>query len=512
MIKQAARPSAVRKPAPRARDNKTIEVVERWVGTYGTLGYRAARVATNEGRSYVSRSASAHNERDRESLIEQSRDFMRNNAIYSGMVEQMVTRTVGNGFKLQVKARSKGQADKIEKLWADWFRRPEIRGISSGAEVARMIMRELVVCGDVAALKLNKSLIQLFEAEQIAGGGKQYKQGIARDDMGRPSSFALAKYNTRGVIDKRSPTKINAKDVVYLTQPLRPSQIRGVPACQAAFPMLHRINDVCDSEAISWQMLSRLAIAINRKDAAIQAYEESREDPVKDDSELDGDLATRLSELDYALIYHAEPGEEVKGIERNIPGVNFSESLRMFLRLLGLPLGLPLELILLDWTRSNYSQSRAVLEQAYENFRQWQEKIRDFFFQPLFEWRLAAWRSNTAIGKAGKVEATWITPTWPWIDQVKETEAQAEKVERGFTTHAAVCKALNSDRDDVVAGREAEIRDAIERAKKIEADTGVAVPWRILAGLEDPGRPEKVAADPGDEKEDTGQDEDRNNE
>ena len=62
--------------------------------------------------------------------------------------------------------------------------------------------------------------------------------------------------------------------------------------------MLHRINDVCDSEAIAWQMLSRLAVAIIRKGGPEQAYAESRVDPTKTDAQTEGDLATRMVELD----------------------------------------------------------------------------------------------------------------------------------------------------------------------------------------------------------------------
>jgi len=213
-------------------------------------------------------------------------------------------------------------------------------------------------------------------------------------------------------------------------------------------------------------------------------------------------------------MFHAEPGEKITGIERNIPGKNFTESVRTFLRLLGLPIGCPLELILLDWTQSNYSQSRAVLEQAYENFVGWQKKLIDFFFAPLFQWRLAAWQSASLVSKKAKIEANWITPTFPWIDQLKEAQAQAAKIDRGFVTHSAVCKSLKTDREEVIDQREKEVREAIERSKKIEADTEVAVPWQIFAGLEPPGKsttkdtedPEDTA-EPGKKKKENDQDE-----
>jgi capsid protein len=410
---------------------------------------------------------------------------MRNNAIYKGMIERMVAYIVGNGFELQAVSTNKTAVAKVEKLWADWMKRPEIRNLLSGAEVSRMIMRELIVAGDTAALKTDKGLIQMFEAEQIDGDGRKYPNGIKKDKFGRPVTFSLCPWK-KYAVDKKKGRAVNAADVLFLTNPERPSGVRGVPACQAAFAMLHRVNDICDSEAIAWQLLSRLAVSVEQEGGGELGYTESKEDPNKSADELEGDLATRMTELNYALIFRANPGEKVTGIERNIPGKNFSESLRMFLRLLGLPIGCPLELVLLDWTKSNYSQSRAVLEQAYENFIGWQNKLIGFFFAPLFEWKLAGWRQANLFAKKAEVTAGWITPTFPWIDQLKEAQAQAAKLDRGLTTHSLVCKSLKLDRAEVVTAREIEVRDAIDKAAKITEETGVEVPWQIFCGLEVP--------------------------
>jgi len=285
-----------------------------------------------------------------------------------------------------------------------------------------------------------------------------------------------------------------------------------VPAAQAAFPMLHRINDVCDSEAIAMQLLSRIAVSITRENAAEEAFTSSREDPNKTTEETKGDLATRLTELDYALLFHGDKGDEIKGIDRNIPGKDFGESVRMFLRLLGLPLGMPLECILLDWTKSNYSQSRAVLQQAFQMFLKWQNKMVGFFYDPLFEWRLSAWKDSGLIGKSVKIKHDWIKHTFPWIDQLKEAQAYSTQVERGFITHGSVCKSLNTDRAEVIDQREREVRDAIARAQKIEEETKMKVSWKIFAGLKETPDKAQLAKPEDDEDEDENKDEKENEE
>ena len=482
----------VKKPKAQPRSNHRPVIVEKRHGIYTALGYRSARTATAEGRSYTSHPSSEHELRDRGNLIAQSRDFMRNNAIYKGMINSAVSYIIANGFELQVTTGSKNINKKIEKLWKDWLKRPEITNKLSGQKSAQMVCREVMVAGDVTALKTDKGVIQLFEAEQVAGK-RRGSSGIKTDNFGRPITFKLNPWKATGV-DLTNPTPAKAKDILYVANLERPSQLRGVPAAQAAFAMLHRINDVCDSEAIAWQILSRLAVSIERENAAEVSYTESREDEGKSDT--DGDLAERVTDIDYALMFHANPGEKISGIDRNIPGKDFGASLRMFLRMLGLPLGIPLEITLLDWTQSNYSQSRAVLQQAYQRFLNWQELVDSFFYSPLFEWKLPQWQEAGLIGKRNKIAYEFIKPAYPWLDQLKEAKAWATQVERGFVTHSQVCKSLNTDRQDVIDRRQLEVEDAIDRAEKImKKHPGVNVPWEIFAGLKPGGDKGELAAD-----------------
>ena len=107
---------------------------------------------------------------------------------------------------------------------------------------------------------------------------------------------------------------------------------------------------------------------------------------------------------------------------------------------------------------------------------------------------MAQWRKSAGI-KNKQIPFNWIRPSFPWLDQLKEAQASAQKVERGFMTHGEVCKSRGQDRDDVVGAREKEVRDAIARAQQIEQDTGQAVAWELFAGLEAPKSATPATAD-----------------
>lgn len=481
------------KPAKAGRQRKRTIEVDGSSGYYTSYGYRSARVASKEGRSPVKASGKRHMEYDRVKLVAQSRQFMRDNSIYSGMIRTAVNYIIGeNGITLQARTDDKDYNSIAEENWREYQKSPEIRGLLSGVQVQSTLCRELLVAGDTGAIKLKNGKLQLIEAEQIVSGRKL--KGINLKRNGEISSFSIAPYSAAGFIQTTKAGTIAAANFFYLSDPDRPSGTRSVPPLQASFAMLHRINDVCDAEAIAWQMLARFAISINRNNAANQAYVESIADPEKTGSNTSGDIATRVHQLDYALIFQGEDGEEIKGIERNIPAKTFGETLRDFLRLCGLPLGLPLELIYLDWTQSNYSQSRAVLEHAYLTFTNWQKLIINRFLIPDYERKVRQWiREGKLKNNKQKFKAEWLAKAFPWIDQLKEAQAWGTKLDRGLTTQARALKSLGQDREEVVIAREAEVRDAIARARKIEEETGEKVPWRIFAGLKeqktDLGRP-----------------------
>jgi len=512
ILDATGRPLRRKVTRPHAPGVDHLDIVQHR-GAYGFtgFGYRAATTATADGRAYLSYSGDKHLDYHRKQLLAQSRDFERNNAIYLGMVERMVSYIVGNGFGLRVKTSSRQANRALEGLWRQWWKRPEIRGLLSGPQVIRQVCRELIVAGDTGAVKTDKATIRLIEAEQI--DHQALSDGISKDDYGAPMFYYVAPYNSAGRVDVMRAQGVQAKDFLFVTNPTRPSQTRGVPQFQSAFPVIHMLADIMTSEAISWQQLSRYAVSITREAGPAAGFIESAVDEDKSDDEGD-DTTTRVTELDYALLFHGQPGEKLEGVNRNIPGANFPESVRMFLRLLGLPAGLPLEIILLDWTKSNYSQSRAVLEQAFETFQAYQDLLEEQFYGPLLAWKLEHWSQDigsraleeirSGMRSDGTPSYEWIRPTYPWLDVKAEAEAHAAKLDRTLTTHAHVCKSQKLDREDVLSTRKAEVEEAIQMAQEIEKKfEGVKVPWQIFAGLAAPSASPAAAKPVAEEKEAT---------
>lgn len=452
-------------------------------GVYTQLGYHSVRIAFSDGRVSMGGGGDLHLRFSREQLINQSREFIRDNGLYRGMIDRAACYITGNGFTLQAKSGDEEWDAKVEAWWNDVFwKKPEIRGILSGRRVERQICKELLTCGDVAALKTSRRKLQLVEAEQIVGPS-QKDDGLQKDRAGAITGYYLAKYTKDGILRPSEAKFYDPANVLFICDPERPSSSRAVPPAQASFPMLHRINDVCDSEAQAWQQLARLALIINKKDSGISGLQTSDEDDAKRGADQPY-VTNRIQDWEAGTSFWGEVGEEIRGVERNIPGGNFPASLTMFLRLLGLPLGLPLEMVLLDWTKSNYSQSRAVLEQAFVTFQGWQLMLEEDFLEPVFRWAVdQAIKDGLLDENEGRYRHEWIKPTFPWLDQLAEAQAWGAKLDRTLCTQAQVLKSLNKDYADVMNQRESEFIDAVNRSKRIFEKTGEKVDWRLLAGV-----------------------------
>jgi capsid protein len=479
--------SGVRPTSPRPGKGPNVETR---MGYSATGFYKSASIASSDGISWQSGSGDQSLEYDRPTIVSVSRHFYRNNPIYKGMIDRSAAYIVGSGFGLQVRSKGDGYNSDVESLWSEFMEDPEVRGIHNGNAFDRMLCTEVLQTGETINAKTDTGKVQLFESEQLCSRAGR-TDGIKKDAYGRPKSFKIFKYASTGQLDLKSETDIAAENIMFIANRDRPSSTRGIPPLQSTFSNLHRINDVCDSVAIAWQMVSRIALIKTQEQAAALAYGESKPDP----NAKEGDLAQRVTNLGYALIFSAEPGSTLAGIDHKIPSQNFVESLRMYMRLLGLPFGLPLELILLDWTQSNFSQSRAVLEQVYRTFLYWQELLEIGFYRPCLLWKIDQWVEDGRLKPRAKdgTKHEWIKPTFPWINLLEEAKAHGEKVERAFATHGTVCKSLNLERTEVVGARQAEIEDSIARSKAIEAKTGVKVPWEYFAGVAiKPGTPPPV--------------------
>jgi len=457
--------------APRRKNKRPSIGVPRGVkqnGFYGMTGYQTASSMRKIDRSYPTSAAGVrHEAASRGIIVAQSREFVRNNLLYRGILQRCIDFMIGDGFHLAAKDEC------VDALWDEWYPNAEITGRYKGNKLDRALAMEWLTTGEGVGLKIKGGHVQLIESEQVPQSTGMVPEGIITDDYGKPIAFKVAPY-VNGRLGRAK--KVNARDVLFVCERERPSSLRGIPVLQQAFPMLHRINDVLDSEALAFQILSRVVLKHLSDTGPL----------TKGTDNLTGDAATddiTVTELPFGLIFEGSLQDELTPMERNIPGKDFPQSIATFCRFLGLPLGLPLELVLLDWTKSNFSQMRGALLMCDKRFRGMQASIINDWHEPLFQWKRQQWIAEGLIADTPETKQhEWIPAPFPWVDPEKEAIAQGKIIELGLGSHNNACKARSVERARLLPQLDAETREAIAISKKIESETGVAVPWQHFAG------------------------------
>ncbi|MGD8238013.1 MAG: phage portal protein [Armatimonadota bacterium] len=468
---------------------------------YDATGYKAVRQFREAGYTPGSGTADRHLRTDRATLINIQRSLFRDNWLVDGTLNRAADYILGpTGFTYQADTGLDGVDRKIEQeILPPRLEAPEVRGLHTMEELQRLVLTEMWNGGDQLGLKRKDGTLQHIEAERIRKGygrsvreddGTRWEQGVQLDQLGRIVAFHVADVSDYGYVKSDGKT-IAARHAFYMPTALRRvSQTRGLPLNVSGMPIAHRLEDILTSEAISWQVMSRLILSITRKDGRNRpAIRDSRSN-VTDKGDVDeGEIARRLTEVGYAILYQGVQGDEIKGVTQNRPSLNFTESVRLFVRLYGVPVGIPMEVILLDWGKSNYSVSRTILLQAFLMFRKWQQQLVRRLGSPWYIWQIGrAIAEGRLVWRPRIFKHTIDLPGWPWIDEDKEVKAWAQKIDRAIATQTEALASLGKDARETRQQRKAELIAAWEDAQEIEEATGggirAAEIWRHIAGME----------------------------
>lgn len=172
--------------------------------------------------------------------------------------------------------------------------------------------------------------------------------------------------------------------------------------------------------------------------------------------------------LDGVKIPHLFPGTKLNMQLAGNPGgvgVEFETSL---LRHIAAGLGLSYEEFARDYTKTNYSSARASMATTWRYMQTRKkivaDKVADAIYRLVVEEEIANGNLPLPRGKTRSwfyeplvkdalCRATWIGAARGQIDELKETEAAALRVEKGFSTLEQECARLGYDFRDIIAQR-----------------------------------------------------------
>lgn len=458
-------------------------------------------------------------------IMEYARDMDRNDCIVGQAVDRAVDNQVRSGLKPDPKTGDKSVDDELRERWKAWSTdrdQCDVTGENTFHAQERLAARAVMVDGDVFALPLKEGCLQMVEGHRArtpVSTKRNVVHGVLLDERRKPAEYWFTKDDIDPMQAVRLVSQMERypardaegnRNVFHTYNPKRFTQTRGVSAFAPIFDLLGMFEDVNFAKLVQQQIVSCFAVFHERdinyqSDDGAQAGEQSTEN-----LPLDG--STRLLQgIAPGMEIFGKPGEKLAGFSPNVPNAEFFPHMRLILTLIGINLGMPLIMVLLDASETNFSSWRGAIDQARQGFDSNQRTMVDRFYQPVYTWKVGQWCSeDPALRAAAKklkqkmFAHVWTKPGWPYIDPLKDANADLLRQRNALISP----RRLQAERgrewmevaDEIVADNAYAIAAAKKAAKAINAQfpDDDPVHWRELISLPTPeGTQVKIAADSG---------------
>jgi capsid protein len=191
------------------------------------------------------------------------------------------------------------------------------------------------------------------------------------------------------------------------------------------------------------------------------------------------------------------PGEKIKLDSANIPNPEWFPHVKLLLTFIGINLGAPFVLAMMDTSETTFHGYRGAIDMARMGFRMNQRRRVKSFYRPAWEWRLRNWLDDDAVLRrrflsnrkpVNLFSHSWTPPSWPYIEPVKDamgdllreantlTSPRRRAAERGDDYSEIVREAI----EDRAGGIDLAIEAATQINEKHDLEGTEAVTWQHL--------------------------------
>jgi lambda family phage portal protein len=440
---------------------------------------------------------------DQDMLVARSRDLNRNNGIASGGLQTLQDNVVGTGLRLAANPdyRALGKdiawAEKwsqtTESLWRTWADSTDCDAAHrlNFAGLTALVFRSALEAGEALALPLwlertetpFKTCLQLIDCDRLSQPFNQLptvklRGGVEVDDYGRPLAYHIRMFeNWMSMMFpaqawvsgqwERIPaeTDFGRKRVIHLLVQDRIDQTRGKPILAPVIEQFRMLD--------SYQRTELQSAIVN---SLVAGVIETPMDPAAITELLGGDQNRYLDQknqyrpqMEGGTFIPLYPGDKLTPFTPSRPAPQFSNFVEAVLRHIGVCLGMPYELVVKDFSKTNYSSARAALLEAWRFFMARRTWIAQYWCAPVYR----LWLEEAV--NAGMIEAPgfyqnlsyycrakWIGPGRGWIDPVKEAEAAQVRMITQISTLEQECAEQGQDWNDVLE------QLAVENARRKE--------------------------------------------
>jgi len=370
----------------------------------------------------------------------------------------------------------------------------------------------MVVDGDVLASLTDDGHVQLFEADRLRTPTGQQKSvagvvhGVELDAVGRRSAYWVVRdaVSSASAAPKtlKSYARLRARDAEgylvaqLLHNPERISQTRGVSALCRTADTAGQHADLHFAKLVQAQITSCIGF-IRERDPNGTPQPTPAIGSRTSETMADG-LQRILETLAPGIIVDAAPGERLVAFSPNVPNAEFFTHSIALLTVLAINLGLPVAVLLLDPSNTNFSGWRGAMDEARRGFASLQRTLASQFHRPVWRWFLARrLRTDAVLSRladalrakgADPFRHAWNPPTWRYIQPIDDATGDVIALAHGLISprelHGQHGREWSDVYKDTIADRSSAIRAACAEAAAINTTFPEArVTWREVCPL-----------------------------
>ena len=450
-------------------------------------------------------------------LRNRSREAVRNNEYAGAACDSFVARSIGHGIKPKWQLKDPDLRMRTHELFADWTDESDADGVTDFYGQQALCARAIFEAGEVfvrrrpryASDGLSVPLqIELLEAEMVplelnavAPNGNVIRAGIEFDRRGRRVAYHVLKTHPGDstiVLRDAQTIRVDAADMLHIFQPLRPGQIRGVPATARSLVRLYILDQYDDAE-LERKKTAALHVGVITTPSGDDGGMYDPAGRAAGGDATDGTPGMEdIPTLEPGMFMKLKDGESVTFSEpADVGGSYDAFQYRTICRITSGLSGIYHD-ISGDTSKSNYSSMRAGIVSNRPKIEQFQFAIMVYqLCRPVVAhwWMDAAvlsgalsipgYASNPAVQRdARRIE--WLPPKPDWVDPLDDVRAEVMQINAGLKSRAQAVSERGYDVEQV------DIENAQDRRR--EADLGLSYGASSTLGTSDAG-PARPASD-----------------
>ncbi|TAN49051.1 MAG: phage portal protein [Methylococcaceae bacterium] len=486
-------------------------------GYHGQGSHAAASTTDPAFRTWTPLAASADADTlpDITTLMSRARDADRNNGVVHGALQTYADNIVGHQLRLSAKpdyrllgwdreaAREWGNG--VESQFRTWAEEPEecdAAGQLTFLGLTLLMLRSAMLNGDALAVPLWEpephlkwsTRLMLIESDRLAtpphlSANPLLRGGIEVNDKGKPQAYWILKSHPGdryGLLQagpndyERIPAKTpwGRPRVIHLHDKERTGQSRGKPIFTAVMRQFHLAGRYADADldatVANAMVLAFLESTLPAEEASRLFEEERPFGAPKPGEAIPNAYFQKLRDYRPTLrsntVVPVPPGASLKFHQPTRPNAQFGAFMTAVYRHAAAGLNMPYELLLKDFSQTNYSSARAALLEAWRYFLGRRRWLSDYWLRPCYKIWMEEAVDKSRIAAPGFYDhqfaytrASWVFAGRGWVDPGKEIDAVEGRIRVGVTSRSMECAEQGEDFEDVADQRAYEKRYLQER-------------------------------------------------